>query len=356
MNNPSNRTVDASRTRVAFLGCGNIAGEYAKAMVSHTELELIGAFDLDAAKRAEFAGAHGCQDFSSLDDLCAAEPDIVVNLTTAPYHYATTLDLIERGRTVFSEKPLALHSHEARELVERAAKAEVRLACAPSVWLGRAQQEFAAAIADRALGSVRLITAEVNQGRIETWHPVPFSFYQVGPVVDAGIYPIAYLTALFGPITTVTAVSASLLPDRRTLGGQDFSPQADDAWIVLALFAGGPLLRLTCNFYVSSDTVPRTIDVHGDAGTLRLADWIMPGSEIGRARYGEPVAVSAEADDTQQIDWAVGLADLAAAIAQDRPHRTGAEHAAHVVDVLEAIARSAQSGTRVDIDSTFPAP
>ena len=35
-------------------------------------------------------------------------------------------------------------------------------------------------------------------------------------------------------------------------------------------------------------------------------------------------------------DWARAVADLAEAIAEGRPHRMGAEHAAHVVEALEA--------------------
>jgi predicted dehydrogenase len=47
--------------------------------------------------------------------------------------------------------------------------------------------------------------AEANWGRVERWHPSPESLYEVGPLVDVGIYPLTILTAMFGPARLVTA-------------------------------------------------------------------------------------------------------------------------------------------------------
>jgi hypothetical protein len=56
------------------------------------------------------------------------------------------------------------------------------------------------------------------------------------------------------------------------------------------------------------------------------------------------------------IDWAAPLLDLKAAIEDDRPHRMGAEHAAHVVDVLNAADESRRTGGAVEVSSSFPPP
>jgi predicted dehydrogenase len=56
------------------------------------------------------------------------------------------------------------------------------------------------------------------------------------------------------------------------------------------------------------------------------------------------------------IDWAAPLLDLADAVEQNRPHRMGVEHAAHVVDVFEAIEASAAGAGQVDVVSDFPRP
>jgi predicted dehydrogenase len=334
---------------VALLGAGNIAGPYVESISLHPELVLIGVFDLDVAKRDAFASAHACTSYTSLDELYADRPDIVVNLTSAAYHFQTTKELLERPTPVFSEKPLALDYAGARELAETAAASGTRLACAPSVWLGNAQQFALRSIAEGAVGDVRMITAEVNQGRIEAWHPAPQLFYAVGPIVDAAVYPLTMLIALLGPVAKVTAVSRNLLPNRTTLSGEWFTPSTPDTWFVVADFESGQVLRLSCNFYVDSPTEENTLIFHGDEATLRLDDWLMPGSSVRRAPYGEPYEVVLEADASAPLDWALGLADMAASIAEDRPHKTSADRAAHVTQVLEAISLSARQGTPVEI-------
>jgi len=56
------------------------------------------------------------------------------------------------------------------------------------------------------------------------------------------------------------------------------------------------------------------------------------------------------------IDWSRALVELVDAVARGGPHRAGAEHAAHVVEVLEAIAAAASTGGAVAVASSFPPP
>ncbi|WGM20279.1 Gfo/Idh/MocA family oxidoreductase [Paenarthrobacter sp. OM7] len=346
----------APTTRVAFVGTGNIAGPYAQSLATHPELELVGVFDVMQDKAKEFAAAHSVDSYTDLEALSAARPDIVVNLTSAPYHYSTTKALLGHGLTVFSEKPLAMTATEAAELVDLAHTAGVRLSCAPSLWLGAASLETARRVRAGEIGDVRLVTAEVNQGRIETWHPNPDTFYQVGPVFDAGVYPLTYLTAVLGPIVEVTATSVSMLPERTTLSGETLQLSTPDGWVVVARFGNGAVLRLTCTFFVDSATIPRAVEFHGVDGSLRLDDWLRADAGIHRAEYARKFTELVPGESTADIDWCLGLADLAASIQEDRRHLVTAEHAAHVVEVLEAVKASAEAGTRIAVTSTFVSP
>src|SRR6478736_5174689 len=103
---------------------------------------------------------------------------------------------LEAGRHVYSEKPLALHPIEARTLVELARSRGLRLGCSPSTFLGEAQQTATALVRSGRLGTVRAIYAEVDWGRIETWHPAPAPFYDVGALFDVGVYPLTLATTM----------------------------------------------------------------------------------------------------------------------------------------------------------------
>ena len=56
------------------------------------------------------------------------------------------------------------------------------------------------------------------------------------------------------------------------------------------------------------------------------------------------------------IDWSTALIDLAEAVEAGRPHRASAEHAAHVVEVLNAIDASRRDGGAVEVHSQFDPP
>jgi predicted dehydrogenase len=341
-------------TRIGFVGSGNIAGPYADSIARHPELKLIGVFDVDRVKADAFAEARDCMAFDSLEAL-AKGVDLVVNLTSAPYHYATTLDLLSHKVPVFSEKPIALSYDQARELVDVAERSGVPFASAPSLWLGRSYIEAAERVRAGEIGTVRLITAEVHQGRIESWHPAPHSFYQVGPVVDVGVYPLTYLTAVLGPIRQVSATSLRLLPERTTQDGEKFEIGVADAWFITAVFESGAALRLSCDYYLAAQTVPRAIELHGDSGSLRIDDWIFPDAPIQRADVGSAY-VAEPAGEKLELDWSLGVLDFAQSMLDGVPHRNSPSHAAHVVEVLQAIATSAAQGEVVAVTSNFTSP
>ena len=86
----------------------------------------------------------------------------------------------------------------------------------------------------------------------------------------------------------------------------------------------------------------------------RLADF---DSRLERTDDGETYApVPLLREPYPGTDWARPLVDLADAIAEGRPHRMGAEHAAHVVEVLDAARTSRPRAGRSRWAPSFPRP
>ncbi len=345
---------------IGIVGTGNIAGGYATDSLTHPEIRLVAATDLDPARAAAFAEAHACRALASLDDLLADDAvDIVVNLTVHHAHHAVTKRALEAGRHVYSEKPLALRSSEARELVALAAARGLRLGCSPSTFLGEAQQTAAAWLRSGRLGTVRAVYAEVNWGRIETWHPTPAPFFDVGVLVDVGVYPLTLVTSMLGPARSVRAWGWELQPDRITMDGAPFRIGSPDLIVAAVELDGGAVVRLTASFYVGRPArLTGSLEFHGDDASLALDSFQDFDASVEVGTYGgtyEPVAHVRPA--YRGTAWARGVAEMAAAIAEGRPHRASAEQAAHVVDILEAAAASmAEGGRQVRISSTFAPP
>jgi predicted dehydrogenase len=345
---------------IGIVGTGNIAGQYATDILTHPEIELVAATDVDAARAAAFGTQHGCRIHASLDDLIADPAvDIVVNLTVHHAHYEVSKPALEAGKHVYSEKPLALRVEEARELVELARRQGVRLGCSPSTFLGEAQQTAAAIIRSGRLGRVRAVYADVNWGRLETWHPAPESFHDVGVLFDVGVYPLTLATTMIGAARSVSAWGWQLMPDRKTIAGKPFRIGSPDLILAAIELDGGAVLRLTASFYVGRPVkLPGSIEFHGDDASLLLGNFqdFDAGVELGDYG-GEYAPVPLVRPGPPKIAWARGVAEMAEAIEAGRPHRASAEQAAHVVDILDAASRSmAAGGGRIDVRSTFSSP
>ena len=348
-----------ARVNVAIVGCGNIAERYATRIVEEESLTLVGVTDTVLERAEGLARALGTKRYASLEELLGdGDVEVVVNLTVPSAHAAVTAAALEAGKHVHSEKPVALRHDEARELAELAVRTGRRLSCSPATLLGEAQQTAWKLVREGAVGDVRVVYAEANWGRIESWHPTPQALYAVGPLVDVGVYPLTILTAMFGPVRRVLAYGTTLQPDRVTLAGEPFHLTAPDFIVSLLEFSGGVVGRLTTTFWVKHGR-QRGIELHGEDGTsLHLASFLEFDSRLEQSRDGgdtyTPVPLVRE--PFAGIDWARPLRDLAEAIAEGRPHRSSAEQAAHVVEVLEAVARSSSEGGSVDVRSQFVSP
>jgi predicted dehydrogenase len=342
---------------VALVGCGNIADRYAKCIVDAPTLTLVGASDALPERAAALVGEFGGTQYGSLHELLADDRvDVVVNLTAPHAHAAVTAAALEGGKHVHTEKPVALRYAEAKELAELAARNGVRLSCAPATLLGEAQQTAWKLLREGALGTVRAAYAEANWGRIESWHPSPEALYAVGPHVDVGVYPLTVLTGIFGPARSVRAYTTQLQPERTRKDGVPFQLEAPDFVVAAVELDGGVVARLTATFWVGPGK-QRGLEFHGDEGSLYMATWAEFDSRLESSRNGEeyrPVELVRE--PYRGIDWSRALVDLADAVAEDRPHRASAEHAGHVVEILNAIDASASGGAPVEIRSDFRRP
>lgn len=347
-----------SPLRIGIVGCGNIAGPYAKTLAPYSQIELLGASDIDVQRAAALVDTYGGQVYPTLDDMLADERiDLVVNLTIHHAHPAVITRCFEAGKHVHSEKPLALSYAEAAQLVDLAAAKGLRLSCSPITFMGEAQQTAWKVIRDGELGQVRVVYCEVNWGRIETWHPNPGPFYEVGALFDVGVYPLTLATTFFGPAVRATAFGTVLHPDRVTSEGKPFHIDTPD-WVVAAVeLANGVIVRLTTNFYVGQHSKQKGLEFHGDRGSLYLDSFQNFQAAVEIAEYrGEYRPVPLVREPYQGTEWGRAVVEMADAMRENRAQRATGAQAAHVVEILCAIQESYRDGRPVAIESTFTPP
>jgi len=152
-----------ARVRVGLIGCGRIARVHRAYLQGLSSVELVGVCDTDAAARAAFAAESGLAEFASLAALLErGRPDVVHVLTPPATHAPLALELLRAGVNVLVEKPLALTSAEADQVIAAARRAGRWVTVDHNRWFDPVIQDAARAVEYARLG--RLVGVEVFQG------------------------------------------------------------------------------------------------------------------------------------------------------------------------------------------------
>lgn len=346
---------------IGIIGCGNISLTYLKMIPLFSGMKLRAVADINPEAAQARAAEHGLR-AETVEGLLAAEDvAVVVNLTIPEAHYPLTRRILEAGKHAYSEKPLALTLDQAIALRDLAGQRGLRVGSAPDTFLGGAHQLARAMIDEGRVGQVIGGTCHVMSRGMEHWHPNPDFFFQPGggPVLDLGPYYIANLIQLLGPVRSVAAMTAASFPNR-TIGngprhGEEVPVDTPTNIHALLEFDTGAIITLGASWDVWTSSHPN-MELYGTKGTLQLPD---PNYFGGVVRMSEedgdltpltpgdhPFAQPNETrpDGRRQANYrAAGLADMVAAITQNRPHRCGIELAAHTVDVMMAILKAGET-------------
>jgi predicted dehydrogenase len=346
-------------TGIAMLGCGFVADFYRRTLPLHPGLDLIGVYDLERSRGEEMARATGAVAYPDMAALLADDRvGLVINLTNPEAHFETTRALLEAGKHVYTEKPLAMRLDHARALADLARARGLSLVSAPCTLLNPTAQTLWKLLREEAVGRVRLIHAEMDDGMVHraptakwintlgvAWPTI--DEFEVGCTVEHAGYALSWLCAMFGPVETLTAHSEALVPDKAPDAGPIHAP---DYSVATMRFESGPVLRLTNGIYAPPD---HRLRIFGDDGVIEVADTWEDWSKIMLRRYrtirrrrflsrGKAVPLLGRQPkdrvfrDPRMRDFCRGIAEMAAAIEAGRAPYTGADYALHLCELTLA--------------------
>jgi predicted dehydrogenase len=363
----------ARKLRVGVVGCGNISAAYFRLSKLFRGMEIVACADLDMATAQARAKEFGVRADTVKNLLEARDVDIIVNLTIPSAHYEVSKAAIEGGKHVYSEKPFVLSVKEGLDLAKRAEKKALRIGSAPDTFLGGAHQLARSIVDSGAVGRITSGTAYVMSRGLEHWHPNPDFFFQpgAGPVLDIGPYYITDLIQLIGPVKRVTSFASIPMKERLITSqpryGQKISVNTPTTIHAILEFESGALVTLNASWDVwKHGHAP--IELYGQDGSLFVPDPNFFGGEVRYTKKADPVKKTPKwnhpfsVPNQQHAQGAManyrtcGLADMAIAIEQGRPHRCSMELALHAIDVMTGILRAGETGKVVDMRTTCERP
>lgn len=351
---------------VAIIGTGFVADLYMASLETFPDITVRVVTDRDPERLAAFS-AHWdvptAPDISTLLETCQAT-DLILNLTNPGSHYEVSRTCLEAGRHVYSEKPLAMTTDDARALYDLAEKQGLMLASAPCSFLSETAQTLWAAVRQGEIGTPLAVYAELDDGFIsqapyEGWisasgAPWPArDEFEVGCTLEHAGYYLTWLMMIFGPVRTVVAASAEL--DKTKLGGD---PTAPDFSVGMLYFDNGVVARLTCSIIAAHDHALR---VFGTGGALEVAEcWDNAAPVRKRVRkkirrrlvewpltrklkLAQPTHPKVKRTGAASMNFALGPAEVLDAIHDGRPSRMPTDFALHLTEVTLAIQDAGKS-------------
>ncbi|MCX4641601.1 Gfo/Idh/MocA family protein [Streptomyces sp. NBC_01446] len=349
---------------IGIIGCGTIVDQYLASLRRLGDVALVAVADLDAARARAVAKEWDGGDVRilSVDELLAADDvDLVLNLTIPAAHGEIALKAIAAGKHVYGEKPLAATTGEARLVLKAARLAGVVVGCAPDTVLGTGIQTARKAIDDGLIGAPVAATATMVTPGHERWHPNPDFYYAPGggPLLDMGPYYITALVTLLGPVTSVIGAASHTRTEREIGSGPRAGERVDvhvDTHVTGVLVHESGVLSTLVMSFDAAATHSANIEVHGPLGTLAVPDpnHFEGDTRLFRLGVGEWEALPVSAGYLG-AGRGYGVADLAATPATCEP-RVGGPLAYHVLDVMESLLNSAESGSSVMVASRAERP
>jgi predicted dehydrogenase len=324
------------------------------------------------AAAEKYGVAQAYEDYAGL----LADPDVDAVTLCSPIglHYEQALQAIQTGKHVHFNKTMTTTTQEATLLIDEAAAKGVKLVSSPGQMLRPQNQRIRALIQEGALGRLAWAATGAAFGSYHEREGLrlgddvlsninPAWYWRKpggGPLYDMTVYGLHTLTGVLGPARRVTAMSGIGIPNRE-YRGESYPVDADDNSLLLLDF-GDSLFAFVYGTFAGTLTQFGQPDFYGSKGSVvgmkyNGAPLDYPGREIAEsAKHGGNVLLPHVVGTHRDLDEAHVFEDvmqLVDWVREDIPSICTAEHARHVVEIIEGGYRAAESGQTQTLTTTF---
>lgn len=327
---------------LAIIGFGWWGQHLARRLEGNARLRVAGVAETDG-ERAGLARSMGLARFP---DLAAAlgDPAVAAVALTTPnaLHEAQVCEAAAAGKAVFCEKPLGLTADSARRSVAACEAAGVVLGIGHERRFEPAMVTLAAMVKAGDLGTIMHAEAAFSHDKLIGVPPGDWRTRKetapAAAMTGMGVHLTDYLIALFGRVRTVQAMTTRRVLDWET--GDVVTAQLG--------FDAGMTASLSAILYT-----PHFIRMHvfGSRQWVEVRNAAHPDTPGATAELTRSSTAEGMRQETHPYRDTVvaNLEAFADAVAGRAPYPFTAEEMVHNIEVLDAIARSAEHGKTVDL-------
>lgn len=356
------KTKADKKIKVAIIGCGSVSGMYLPHLSKSNFVELVATCDIVEARAKTAAEKYKIPKFfNHIDKLLAgAEFDMLVNTTNMQEHGRLNKIALLANKNIWSEKPLANSYAEGKEVLEMAVSRGLKIWGAPAVVMSPQFSFMATAVKEGKLGKIAAATAHYGHTG-PSWSAF---FYEKlgGSLPDLGVYNLASISGILGPVKAVMAMTSIVTPERTVDDKGKIKVIAEDNAMVIMDHGNGVLSHVMCGFnyfdpygHGGKGQQRATITILGSHGNMQLIgyDWAPSGVDLATVNDEKGTRY---VEDAGNYVWEMGASTVAESMATGKNCLITPQHALHVLEIIEAARLSSETGQRVALKSVFKFP
>jgi predicted dehydrogenase len=196
------------KVRWGIIGAGHIARSFARDVIALSDAEVLAIGSRSEAKAKKFADKLGIQRAYGSYQQLAEDNDIDVVYIATPhvFHKEQSLLCLNNDKPILVEKPFAINSAEAREVISLAR--DRKLFCMEAMWMRfvPAMRMVKKLIDDGAIGEVQMISASLGfYNEVDPQSRLYDPNLGGGAVLDLGVYPLSLVVQLMGQPSSISS-------------------------------------------------------------------------------------------------------------------------------------------------------
>ena len=331
-----------AKIRTALIVCGSISKVHLDALSHMDNVELVSVADVKENRAKARAEQYGCAYTTDWTEYVSRDDIDVVHICTPHYlHAPMAIALLDSGKRVLTEKPMASEVADAEEMIRHS---DGRLAVVFQNRYNEASQFIRQSIADGRYGKLLSMRAAVN------WHRTPEyytesgwrGFYKTeggGVLINQAIHTLDLMLYFAGKPASVRGhVSTDLLYD---------TIEVEDTASGLIKFESGLLANFYCTTTFGTDR-PVEIELVFERATLKT-----DAETLHVTQNGGTELICSSAASGAKAYWGttheVLLRDFYKAVEEKRPFWIDGESALPVLKLLKGVYESSRTGKEVQL-------